>query len=209
MTPETQYTLSSIEQEIDKRLHPQHVTLQEAVEIVSELISSLEQRKERYLDSGFSNSGVIEEKEEKEEKSDNAPIGDLLPTIQSRLKQRAKDLSLSIIKPETFARKLREELISIAGPQAAITYHISAQFDSSTNRLNFQIARLSPKTAIKLQSSLNVTTVQLAYTYVTQSGWRVSVGLNAAYTGTAEQRNRFQLPKEAETKIEFGVTLSK
>lgn len=144
--------------------------------------------------------------------SENNPVSEE-DVVISQLQSRATDLAYSISNPATLSKKLRESLIDIVGPEAAITYHLGATFNSSSKEVKFQIARISPSMAFKLQSDLKTTEVGFSY-IKTVNGWRVAVGLTASMessdSGIGLTRIKgLQAPSGSQTTGSFSVTVSK
>jgi len=94
-------------------------------------------------------------------------------TIQA-ISDRAKDLSLSIINPETLARKLRESLVDLVGDEKAQTYFISASL--ADNLVNVQVGVISPNVLLTLKYAGNELSLSSAYQKKV-NGWDVAVGV--------------------------------
>jgi len=102
---------------------------------------------------------------------DNTTSND--PTIQA-ISDRAKDLSLSIINPETLARKLRESLVDLVGNEKAQTYFISASLVD--NLVNVRVGVISPNVLLNLKYAGNELSLSSAYQKKI-NGWDVAVGV--------------------------------
>ena len=153
---------------------------------------------------------LSEEVIERDEKDD---------AVVSALESRARDLSLAIVNPATLATKLRESLIDIAGPDAAVTYHIGASYDHQSRQVNVQIARVSPSFVALLKSDLYKTSLEFTYQKRTDGGWNVAVGVQieaeskftglSAKSGTVRRPPGLKPPKGSNVKASFSVTLSR
>lgn len=150
---------------------------------------------------------AAQESQEPEEREENTK-----DPIISQIETKAKNLAYAITNPETLSRKLREELVSIVGPEAAVTYHLSASFDSSSQQVKFQVARLSPSTVFRLKSDLRTTEVGFAY-IKTVNGWRVAVGLTANAVTGDDAATRVRAPQGSSDGVDvsgtFSVTVSR
>jgi hypothetical protein len=160
---------------------------------------------------GTDDSGNEYELANDDERDESVPEIDKDPVL-SQIETKAKNLAYAITNPETLSRKLREELVSIVGPEAAVTYHLSASFDSSSQEVKFQVARLSPSTVFRLKSDLHTTEVGFAY-IKTINGWRVAVGLTASANTGDDVVTRVRAPQGSGDGVDvagsFSVTVSR
>jgi hypothetical protein len=126
--------------------------------------------------------------------------------ILTQLESRARDLSLSIVNPATFAKKLRETLIETVGPERSKAYHIGASFDGE--KVDFNISYLSSTLLISLVGDTNRDlTLGLSYHRTTQGGWNVEVGVEATIGRGVGQEIQEQI--RSGLKSSFSVTISK
>lgn len=119
--------------------------------------------------------------------------------ILDALTQRAKDLSLSVVNPQTLATKLRESLKEIAGT-SSVSYHIGLNFQPD-GTLKAEISYLTPHLVASLAATEQSAEIGIAYTNSTESGWKIAVGLAA--------HDDFKAPKGAGLVASFSVTISK
>lgn len=134
--------------------------------------------------------------------------------VVSALESRARDLSLSIVNPATLATKLRESLLDIAGPDAAVTYHIGASYDNATRQVNVQIARVSPSFVALLKADSRSTSLGLAYQKRTDGGWNVAVGVQVETDNPFTKQKvtaapGMRPPLGSNLKASFSVTVSR
>jgi len=131
------------------------------------------------------------------------------PTI-SALSSRARDLSLSIANPATLARKLRESLIELVGPDHSRAYHIGAAYDSSTGEVQVQIAAVSPHLLAQFHAS-STYGVELETAYQrTVNGWEVAVGAKVSAAPMGEGTgNLLHAPKDYSLGASFSVVVRK
>lgn len=135
--------------------------------------------------------------------ADVAPVPD--PTLTA-LSSRARDLSLAIANPATLARKLRESLIDLVGPEQSRAYHIGASYDSETGEVQVQIAAVSPTLLARLQaSSTHGMELEVAYQR-TVNGWEVAVGAKVSAAPMGEG-NLLRAPDDYALGASFSVTV--
>lgn len=120
--------------------------------------------------------------------------------ISQQLEQRATDLARAINNPATLARKLRESLVEIVGPAAAVAWHISGAYDNG--KANFQILRLTPSLVARLNANEHGADLTMAWRKTTISGWQIAVGATVHARG-------LKVPKSSDIMAEFSVTITK
>lgn len=129
--------------------------------------------------------------------------------VTSALSSRARDLSLSITNPPTLARKLRESLIDLVGPEHSRAYHIGAAYSSETGEVQVQIAAVSPTLLARFQASTtHGAELEVAYQR-TVNGWEVAVGAKVSAAPMGEGRSLLRAPDDYSLGASFSVTVRK
>lgn len=123
------------------------------------------------------------------------------------LSSRARDLSLAITNPATLARKLRESLIELVGPEQSRVYHIGAAYSSKTGEVQVQIAAVSPALLSRFQaSSKHGMELEVAYQRTMNGGWEVAVGAKVSVAPMGEG-NLLRAPEDYSLGASFSVTV--
>jgi len=127
--------------------------------------------------------------------------------ITSALTQRATDLARAIDNPATLSKKLRESLVDIVGPDAAVAWHISGAYNNG--EVQFQIARLSPNLVAELTATEHGADLGLAWRRTTESGWQVAVGATVKYSRREPMPRLTSQPKSSAIMAAFSVTITR
>lgn len=106
--------------------------------------------------------------------------------VVSALEGRARDLSMAIDRPEVLAKKLRESLVDLVGPEKAVAYYIGAELKDGA--IQYQVARLGPRFLTRFSGTGNRAELQVAYQHTSEGGWKIAVGVSASTSSLGRPR---------------------